>query len=187
MRMLLVLVMGLLGGCASQEKSSELRVQSSELEGRIQRHIKDLDDNKPQVRENATNELTIIGKLAEPQLQETLKRIKGRNAEVEWRTKLILRMIAIQDRAKLSEGLLKEFPNIYHDLATDDANNKFEILRKVEEGFNVTDNDVAGVIGELLLDEGWELSKEQKATICAISAGYDEIDINEEGYHSMIR
>src|SRR3989304_5634048 len=53
----------------------------SEFETRIRDLVKKLNDNKPQVREDATDELVEIGKPAETYLQETLKQVKGKNAE----------------------------------------------------------------------------------------------------------
>src|SRR4030067_691440 len=112
----IVLVMVVIGGGATEMKNPKSQIQNSELEERIKELIKGLDDNKPAVRETATNEIILIGKPAEPYLQDTLKAIKGKNAEVEWRTKFIRKAIPVRERVQFSEGLLKWYPNIYRDL-----------------------------------------------------------------------
>src|SRR3972149_8923486 len=81
-------------GCTTQQKeSSEFKVQDSESAERIQKLIKQLDDNDQKVRENATNELILIGKPAVPYVEKALS---IRDAEVVWRAKGILNVLGVK-------------------------------------------------------------------------------------------
>ena len=183
---LVLLVAGTLllsSGCGTtqvENSKSELSTHNSELETCIQLLIKQLGDNDQRVREQATNELILIGKPAEPYLEETLKAIRGKDAEAEIRISQILKAMSIYERVTFSDYLLKEFPSIYEELALGDAKKRFAILQKITEmdGNNkslhkLTEDDIAGVMGEVLLDggRGW-LSPEQKKLLCRMSMGH---------------
>ncbi|OHB71010.1 MAG: hypothetical protein A2W23_05840 [Planctomycetes bacterium RBG_16_43_13] len=173
----------------NKSQAPNFNILNPKLEARIQLLIKQLDDNKPAVREGATNELILIGKPAEPYLQETLIAVKGKNAEVEWRTKIILNAIPIRERIKFSDELLKWYPTIYRELANDDAVKRLRVLRKVTEAnenreplHDATDDDIAGVIGEILLDGGKGLDTAQKVEICIIASN-GTIFYDKDGQH----
>ena len=164
---------------SKQAPITKSETPNSELETRINTFIKQLGSNDGALRTAATRELILIGKPAEPYVKEVTK---SNDIEVKMRANAILKAIPVRERVKFSDGFLKEFPNIYDELGfySDDVQYKFEKLLKIAEMdkgrkplHNVTEDDIAGIIGEVLFD-GWNgLSGEEKRQIlqCVIDRG----------------
>lgn len=113
-------------------------------------------------------------------------------------------IIAVKKRVKFSEGILKEFPDLYRDLARLDAPGKFDLLQKIttydhekdkyKHQDKVTNKDIAGLIDEILRDGGKRLTFKQTNIICVICKGMtiDHIDYGppvekiRSGWHTPI-
>ncbi|OHB70400.1 MAG: hypothetical protein A2W23_01060 [Planctomycetes bacterium RBG_16_43_13] len=100
----------------------------------------------------------------------------------------------VRKGVKFSDKLLKWYPIIYEELDTDDVQKKFSVFQKLMEikakdREGATDDDMAGVIGELLSDGGNGLKFYQKRLICDISrgVGYSVSDTDDNGESYEIR
>lgn len=156
--------------------------------------IKQLGDADWRMREKAQEALEEIGEPAEVMLKEASQ---GPDPEVRMRVTRILRMIEVKKRVKFSEPFLKEFPNIYYDLLYKlDTTGKFELLQEVTAKDNegnykyqnkVINQDIAGLIGEILLDDGKGLTDMQKKIILCISTGGEvgEEDVSGKNYRRL--
>lgn len=93
------------------------------------------------------------------------------------------RLAELKKQITFSDTLLKEFPDLYEKLATLDAAGKFDLLQQItslEEikhtqyykyKDQVTNSDIAGIIGEVLRDGGPGLTAYHKMAIIDIIRG----------------
>jgi hypothetical protein len=134
---------------------------------RITQLIQQLGADDFQTREDAQKQLEAIGEPVEPFLkaaQETS------DPEIRHRTGYLLSFIAVKKRVKFSDGFLKAFPNLYHDLVLAPFDLFQQIIAKDKAGRyqyqdQITRQDLAGIIGELLRDGGPALTPDQKQMI----------------------
>lgn len=148
--------------------------KEEELTSRIKELIKQLGNDDWQERESAQKALEEIGEPAEEALTDAAK---SSDPEIRHRASIIIKPLVVKKRVKFSEALLKEFPNIYRELATSNSMDKFKLLQKVtapreQNRFNykykITNQDIAGLIGEVLLEEGQLLDFKAKEDVIRI-------------------
>ncbi|OHB71991.1 MAG: hypothetical protein A2W23_03310 [Planctomycetes bacterium RBG_16_43_13] len=159
----------------AQEKKDGEKPIDPRIEEKIHLLIKQLGDEDQKIRTTATDGLIKIGR---PAITYLKKIKKGEDAEVDWRVELILGTLSIYERTEFSKDLLEWYPLIYKDLASEDAQEKFKVFQKVievdqswEPLHKVTNKDIAGIIGELLLDGGKGLTYIQRGAISLVCSG----------------
>lgn len=91
--------------------AEEKKVSEPELQEKIKNLIKDLGNDEARVREKATKELKEIGEPAVPLLKEAME---SDDAEISWRTRIILRAIERkkQESKEHKDDLVKPEPKI---------------------------------------------------------------------------
>jgi HEAT repeat protein len=157
--------------------SSSLKSEEK-TNSKIEQLIKQLDDDDWQIREKAQKELINIGAAAE---EAVITASNSTDSETKLRASLILKAIGVSKRVKFSEAFIKEFPDIYQDLALSDNNAKFKLLNNVSNKLaddkikdEVVTQDIANLIGETLLDSGKNLTDLQKQRLLDLSTGIDK-------------
>jgi len=188
-------------GCAVDEKSED-RVQKAEdrerslpsegkpsetlLTTNIYQLITDLGSEDWETRDKAQEQLENwpTGQLAE--LEPALKSAaQSSDPEVKMRANRILKILSVRKRLAFSDTFLKKFPNIYYELRDLNTSDKFGLLQRLindkENRPNITAKDIAGLIGEVLLDDdllveasaqaGKGLTIEQKWFLIEVSTG----------------
>jgi HEAT repeat protein len=151
----------------SRNKQSAINKSQSEIEALI----KQLGSDDWQTRENAQMELEKIGLPAEAALKEVAQ---SPDLEIYNRASFILKVIAIKKRLNFPSDVVKEIPNLYHDLASLDAEDRYgvflQIAEKNEKGNykyrdKITNQEIAKLVGDVLLEKGQELDSNQKLNI----------------------
>jgi HEAT repeat protein len=145
---------------------------SPDEEAKVKEFLKQLDDDSPEIRDKAQKEIEDIGPKAEALVRPALQ---AESAEVRSRAGTILALFDLMTRAKLSDSLLKKFPNAYKTLAGSDTAEKIRILNEVtakvgdSELFmcqqDVTENDVSTIVDRVLSSEDANLGPEAKTLI----------------------
>ena len=168
---LLGILILMIGYGTSSLKSEE------KTDSKIEQLIKQLEDDNWQVRENAQKELINIGAPAE---EAIVNLSKTTDTETQLRASMILKAIEVSKRAKFSESFIKEFPDIYQDLALANTAAKFKLLSRISNNLaddkikhRIVTRDIANLIGEVLLDSGKDLTDMQKQVLLDLSTGSD--------------
>ena len=180
-RIILLLFVGLLlpGLISPAEELKD--VKTDKLAGEIEGLIKQLDDDDWATREKAQEKLEDIGPSAESAVKEATQSL---SPEVRIRASLIMKIVTIKKRIIFSDKFIKLFeelyqPDAYRELLMMDSRQKFKTLVKITTYQNddfkykdrVTDKDIAGLVGEVLLDGGKGLRRGEKEIIFGICAG----------------
>lgn len=177
---LLIILSMISAGIADDKANDQLKAKIDEL-------IKQLGADDWQMREDAHRALANIGAPAEEAVKEATK---STDPEVRLRAAIILKVMQVTKRVKFSETFLKEIPDIYRDLSALNTIGKLELLRNITvDAVNdknqykyqnkVTNQDIANLIGEVLMDSGKELSIEHKYELIKITEGVISGDIRE--------
>ncbi|MFH1227248.1 MAG: HEAT repeat domain-containing protein [Planctomycetota bacterium] len=170
-------------GCNTPTVSSKTpdvqpTTENSTLTSTIQQLITMLGDDDWKIREKAQKQLE---DLPVDEIESIVKEAtESKDLEVKSRAERILKVAEVKKRVKFSDSFLNKFPNVYCDLAKMNMDDKFEFLQKVtacndENQYEykniVTNTDVASLFGEVLLEEGRGLTREEKLIIIAMSNG----------------
>jgi HEAT repeat protein len=165
------------------DKPESVAPLSKDEETRVMELIKALGADDLEVRDKATEDLKAFGERAEALLKAAAN---DADAEIRSRVQCVLKSVALRKRATFSKGFLKLFPDIYEKLAVSDGPAQFKIfleLVKYDANYkgggmkrvhasDITLDDLAAVIGELIIDEGEDLSSDAKEALIATSCGY---------------
>ena len=168
-------------GCSVEHRAKSVETPDVPLTSNIQQLISQLGSDDWQTREAAQKQLEDWPTERLNQIEPAMKSAaEGKDPEIKNRANTILKVITVKKRVKFSESFLKEFPDIYRNLAVLDTQGKFILLSKVTERDKggvckykdiITNQDLAGLISEILLENIEELTKGQKYIVLAISKG----------------
>jgi HEAT repeat protein len=162
--------------CVTEEKADK------EQQAEIEKLIIQLRDDDYKTREEAQKKLEDIGIPAEPAVKEATK---SDDKEVSIRAGHILEVIAVNKRVTFSETFLKKYPDVYRTLAFSNSHKKVEFFRSIEEARDdkhkgiATNRDRANIVGELLLNNGEDLTYGEIEFIAQVGGNYPE--------HSLLR
>ncbi|MBI4834597.1 MAG: HEAT repeat domain-containing protein [Planctomycetes bacterium] len=174
---------------AKEPPPATKQAQPSELVKEKLSLIEELGSDDWETREKAQKELEKMGEKAEGQLKEAAK---SANPEIRSRATRILKLIETQKRCKLSDGFLREFPNIYYNILGLSPAGKYELLEEVVSKDKngqlkfigkISPADIAVLTGEILREDGKGLTDDQKIKLIHtnLSSGFGQI--NQSGIH----
>lgn len=157
--------------------------QESQTSAEVEKLIDQLSDDNPQIRQEATERLIIIGM---PALEAAKKAMESEDTEVRLRAERIAATIAAKSKVTFSDRLLEAWPDIYNEMGRDmSPRGIFKIISRLtgnvgtgEYGeyneiasrpFPREDNDVAALI-VLMAEKGYEgLGSQEKMNVATLA------------------
>lgn len=151
--------------------------------------VRQLGDDAQEKREAAMNDLMAVGAPALPLLKDAKA---SDDAEIRLRVAKLLKIIPLRARLAFSAELLKEYPNLYDDLAQcGTADEVCKILKKIslvkdgKPAYPASDDDIASLVRETMRDDREGLTSEEKVTIIGICGG--QCECVQVGMSTMMR